>query len=93
MYKLLKFSTKTCQPCLRYNPTIEAVVKDRDDVELEHVDIEENPTMAGEYGVSSVPFTVLLSPGGEALAGFKGVVSTKDLNSFIDTVKEKHASV
>lgn len=88
MYKLLKFSTKGCIPCKRYNPIIESVVASRDDVELEHVDTEEFPETAQAYGITTVPFTIMLDPEGTALAGFAGVVSAKDLNSFISTVKQ-----
>lgn len=83
MITLVKFGAKWCQPCKRYDPILKTLEESRDDVEVTHIDIEENPQEATKYGIKSVPFTILLEDA-EILGGFQGVKTLKQLNKVID---------
>lgn len=87
MIEIMKFGAKWCQPCKRYDPILDEVVGDRDDVFLTKVDIEEDPALASKYQVMSVPFTVFRR-GDEVLGGFKGATTAAKLNGLIDGFKE-----
>lgn len=66
MKKLLKFSADWCGPCHAVAPQLEKVANDFN-LEVEIIDIDDNPGLAQEYGVSSVP-TILLIEEGKELA-------------------------
>lgn len=54
MTKIYKFTSPTCQPCKTYSPLIEDVAKTLK-LEVEHVDVSEEPHFAAASGVRSVP--------------------------------------
>ena len=87
MIKILKFGAEWCKSCEKFDPILDKVVSNRDDVELQRIDVEQEPDLVARYGVKGVPFTVLQSEDGSPLGGFSGILSVKDLNAVIDNVK------
>jgi glutaredoxin len=56
MKKLIKFSRSTCVPC-----KILSLHLNSNDVQVEEVDVDENPLMAQQYGISGgLPVLVLV---------------------------------
>lgn len=85
---LMKFSSEGCAPCKKYDPIIQQVLASRDDVVYQPVDVNDDPTLAAQYEVQSVPFTVFLTEDGTILGGFKGPTTAGKLNKLIDQFNE-----
>lgn len=79
MVKLLDFKAIWCGPCRMMEPVIEELKKELDGkVEVVVIDVDENQTEAGKYGVMSIPTFIVLKDGKEV--GRKiGVTSKEDL--------------
>lgn len=85
MIEILKFGADWCQPCKAYDPILTSVAETRKDVvTLTKVDIEEDPKLAAQYQVQSIPFTVFLKEG-KVLGGLRGAVTKGNLNKVIDS--------
>lgn len=64
--KLLDFWAVWCGPCKIMEPVIEEIEKElKSQVEIEKINVDENPTKASEYGVMSIPTYVILKEGKE----------------------------
>lgn len=81
--KLLKFFADWCQPCHAYAPTFEAVTAEMG-VEAESVNVDERIDLATEYGVVSLPLTILLDENGVELRRLSGALSEHQLRDFIN---------
>lgn len=60
MLKLLKFSSKTCQPCIQLEPIFNSVVSAIPDVSWEKIDIHSNPSSTIKYNIRGVPTIIIL---------------------------------
>lgn len=60
---LLDFYADWCGPCRMLAPVIEAVANERADVTVGKINVDENPDLAGEFGVFSIPTLVVLKDG------------------------------
>lgn len=70
--KAYYFTATWCGPCKTFGPVMSNVAETlRPYIEVEKVDIEDNPYLVEEFGVASVP-TVLLAEGSKELARFIG---------------------
>jgi len=58
--RLLDFKAPWCFPCKNMEPNVHAAMKEFDNIELVEVNVDEEPDMAREYKVRSIPFLVLL---------------------------------
>ncbi len=78
---LLVFTSPTCAPCkLQQLPIIDRVLVDwRDQVDLEVVDVTEQPDVAAQYGVWSLPTTIVLDAKRNVVAINQGVAHEKKL--------------
>ncbi len=72
---MLVFTSPTCAPCkLQQLPIIDRVLADwRDKIEVEIIDITENPDVAAQYGVWSLPTTIVLDTQRAVVAINRGV--------------------
>jgi thioredoxin-like negative regulator of GroEL len=78
---LLVFTSPTCAPCkLQQLPIVDRVLVDwRDKIDFELVDVAERPEAATQYGVWSVPTTIVLDAQRQVIAINQGVVFEKKL--------------
>ena len=60
---LVDFYADWCGPCRMLSPIVEAVAQAREDVAVVKVNVDENPDLAGEFGVFSIPTLVVLRDG------------------------------
>lgn len=61
---VVDFSATWCQPCRMLAPVLEELSEELDgQAEFYSVDVDENPALAAEYGVSSIPCVVILKQG------------------------------
>ena len=52
---LVDFYADWCGPCRMLSPIVEAVAAERPDVLVAKVNVDENPNLAAEFGVFSIP--------------------------------------
>jgi thioredoxin-like negative regulator of GroEL len=72
---LLVFTSPTCAPCkFQQLPIIDRILLDwRDKIEVEIVDVTEKPDVAAQYGVWSLPTTIVLDAQRKVIAINQGV--------------------
>ena len=64
---LLDFYADWCGPCRMVSPIVDEIAEERDDVIVGKINVDQEPMLAGEYGVYSIPTLVVLK-GGEVKA-------------------------
>lgn len=80
---LLVFTSPTCAPCkLQQLPIIDRILIDwRDKIELEIIDVTEMPDLAAQYGVWSLPTTIVLDAQRNVVAINQGVAPEHKLRA------------
>lgn len=63
---LVDFYADWCGPCRMLRPTLEAIADERTDIKVAAVNIDENPDLADEFDISSIPCVILFKNGAEA---------------------------
>ncbi len=63
---LADFYADWCGPCRMLRPSLEQISEERTDVIVAAVNIDENPELADEYDISSIPCVILFKNGMEA---------------------------
>ena len=60
---LLDFYADWCGPCRMVGPIVEQIADERDDIIVGKVNVDENPELASQFGVMSIPTLVVLKNG------------------------------
>lgn len=60
---LLDFWAPWCGPCQMVGPILEEIAQERSDVKICKVNVDEQPELAGQFGVMSIPTLVLMREG------------------------------
>lgn len=60
---LLDFYADWCGPCRMLSPVIEEIAKERADILVGKVNVDESPELASAFGVFSIPTLVVLKDG------------------------------
>ncbi len=63
---LVDFYADWCGPCRMLRPTLEAIADERSDVKVAAVNIDENPDLADEFDIATIPCVILFQNGAEA---------------------------
>lgn len=60
---LVDFFATWCGPCRQLAPVLEQVASDHPEVKIVKIDVDENPALAQQYGVMSIPTLVYIKNG------------------------------
>ena len=60
---LLDFYADWCGPCRMVSPLVDEIAEERSDILVGKINVDENPDLAGEFGVFSIPTLVVLKNG------------------------------
>ena len=60
---LLDFWASWCGPCRMLSPVVDEVADERTDVKVGKVNVDEQPELAGQFGVMSIPTLLVFEQG------------------------------
>ena len=83
---LVDFYVDWCGPCQMQAPVIEELAEELDDVIIGKVNVDEQPELAVQFDISSIP-TLLLFKNGECVSTQVGYHSKRDLITLINHFK------
>lgn len=69
---LLDFWAEWCGPCRMLSPVVDQIAAERTDIKVGKVNVDEQPELAHQFGVMSIP-TLVVMKSGEAVAQSVGV--------------------
>ena len=84
---LVDFWAPWCGPCKMLTPVIEELSGEMSGVKIAKMNVDENPSTAGHYGVMSIP-TLLFFKGGKVMEQMVGVQSKKDIQEKLEQLKD-----
>lgn len=68
---LVDFWAEWCGPCKMVGPILEEIASEQDGLVIAKVNVDENPTIAASYGITSIP-TMNVYQGGEVVKSIIG---------------------
>ena len=80
---LLDFYADWCGPCRMVGPIVEQIADERDDVIVGKINVDENPELASQFGVMSIPTLVVLK-GGEIANQSVGALPKAKILALLD---------
>ncbi len=80
------FFAEWCGPCKMLAPVVEALAAENPDVKFIKVDIDENPEIAQQYGIMSIP-TLITFKNGDLAAQSVGFQPKNALQGLIEQAK------
>ena len=60
---LIDFWAPWCGPCRMLSPTIDEIAKEREDVKVCKINVDEEPELAQRFSVMSIPMLVVIKNG------------------------------
>ncbi len=79
---LADFNAAWCGPCRMLGPIIDELANENDSVKFVSINIDENPELAAQYGVASIPCLVLFDGGNEVKRSV-GLIPKDEIESLI----------
>ena len=70
---LIDFWASWCGPCRMLSPVVDEIAEERTDIKVGKINVDEEPELAGRFGVMSIPTLVVLV-GGEVKNKSIGVI-------------------
>ena len=60
---LLDFWASWCGPCRMIAPTLDEIAEEREDIKVCKVNVDEEPELAAQYGIVSIPTLFVIKDG------------------------------
>lgn len=60
---LVDFWADWCGPCRMLSPIIEEIASEHDDMKVCKINVDENPSLAQQYNVMSIPMVIMFEKG------------------------------
>ncbi len=80
---LVDFWASWCGPCKMLSPVVDSVSEQYDQVDFYKVNVDEEPELAQEFGIMSIP-TLIMFKNGEVLDESVGVAPEVELKAFVE---------
>ena len=80
---LIDFWASWCGPCRMLSPVVDEVAEERSDVKVCKINVDEQPELANNYGVMSIP-TLILMKNGKVVSQAVGARPKESVLSMID---------
>jgi len=81
---LVDFWAEWCGPCRMVAPVVEELAEEYDGkITFAKVDVDQNPQIAGKYGIMSIP-TLIIFKGGKPLSNIVGFRPKAELKRSLD---------
>ena len=75
---LLDFWAAWCGPCRMVSPVVDEIAEERPDIRVGKVNVDEQPELASQFGVMSIP-TLVVMKDGEVEAQSVGAAPKEDI--------------
>lgn len=87
MIKIIKFGSKTCGPCKMLDPHIKEITEEfKETVEVQVVDVDEDPVTAGKYGVMGIPRVMIFTEKEDKVHDFVGYRPKEQIIEMIESI-------